>query len=51
MLHLIKQIIYRYSEHTGPEVKYSENNHLVAAIALAIDELIKYRRTKKLNPK
>ena len=49
MLTLIKQIIYRYSEHTGPEVKYSQNNHLVADIVYAIDKLIKYRRTKKLN--
>ena len=41
ILKLIKQIVFRYAEHTPPEVKSSTRNYKVAAINLAIDNLIK----------
>lgn len=39
ILKVLEQIIYRFSEHTPPEVKYSERNCRVAKAALAIHEL------------
>lgn len=46
ILKAIKQIIYRYSEHTPPEVKYSSRNHIVATICSDIDTLIKSLKDK-----
>lgn len=40
ILKLIKKIVYKFSEFTPPDVKYSERNYRVAKAALAIDELI-----------
>lgn len=39
ILKLIEQIIYRFSEHTPPEVKSSERNYKVAKATLAVGEL------------
>lgn len=41
ILRIIKQIIYRMSEHTPAHVKYSERNHKIGSVVLTIDELIK----------
>lgn len=41
ILKLLEQIIYKFSEHTPPDVKFSERNLRVANAALAIHELSK----------
>jgi hypothetical protein len=43
----IQQIVYQFSEHTPPQVKYSRRNHLVGNIVEAIGELIKDIRQEK----
>lgn len=40
LLKIIKQIIYRFSERTPPEVKISNRNQVVATICFSIDKLI-----------
>lgn len=47
----IKQAVYKYSEKTPPEVKYSENNYLVAKIVQDIDLLVEYRKEKRKTKK
>ena len=42
ILRVIEQVIYRMSEHTPPEIKYSERNYKVAKAALAVSELRKF---------
>lgn len=42
ILNIIKQVVYKFSERTPPEVKYSERNQLVATICFNIDKLIRH---------
>lgn len=41
LLKIIKQIIYRFSERTPPNVKSSNRNYIVGQTAVRIDSLIK----------
>lgn len=45
ILKVIEKIIYSMSEHTPPEVKFSERNYKVAKATLEIRELRGYLRT------
>lgn len=45
ILKFIKQVIYRFSEHTPPEVKFSKRNLHIACINRDIDEFIKFLKT------
>lgn len=40
ILKIIVFIIYRYSERTSPDVKYSERNCKVAKAALSVEDII-----------
>jgi hypothetical protein len=46
LLKLIEQIIYKMSENTLPNVKYSKQNYKVAKAALAVSELRKFLNQK-----
>jgi len=46
LLKTIKQIIYRFSEATPPEVKHSNRNQIVATICFSIDKLISDFKSK-----
>jgi len=46
ILKIIKQVVFRFSEHTPPSIKHSARNELVATIAFRIDQLILMLKNK-----
>lgn len=50
LLKIIKQIIYRFSERTPPEVKFSQRNYCIGRACEAIDDLIFAIKNKNKFP-
>lgn len=42
ILTIVTWVIYRFKEHTPPDIKHSERNYRVAKAALAIEDLRKF---------
>lgn len=49
ILKIIKQIIFRYKEHTPPNVKYSARNAVIAGTCSYIDSLILHIKNGRLK--